>query len=619
MARQAPSAQVIKQIVTLDDGQRMDLVTIDGKYSRDLDDAMWVERAGDGYRVTVAVSDVSSLVEPGSELDTSALARGFTIYRGTRVARPMLPNEISEDAASLNQGATRPAVVVVMTLDRTLDVVGLEIERRQVRIRKRLDHDEALQFAAGNADGSIGEMLRLALSLSAALLVRRRTAGAMTFHDPRSGLVMNEEGRVLHLGRAASAYVLVQEMMIMTNAVLARRMAERGIALLYRNHRARVTANREALMADAALVASGDLDAMMFESRRALVLGRAELGTTIEGHYGLNLPVYCWFTSPIRRYADLVNHRVLLADLSGAPLPDGVELGAIANSLNELYRIENDERGAQYKRRALESAVGEFERADPEEMDAAAFTQAIKAVSNGVDLGTAAIEEMRRRSHVSALTSKDLYRLLTNDSAMAEATRMVAAEHLVRCPHDAYGLFGHAQRTTGWKLADERVATGAMPDGTSMFRADTIVEADGRKIEATCYAPSKKNAMQKALASCLVRFADVEPPEEWSHMPPAARFSGGSGKTSDAPVVNAKGALIAACVARKWPAPAFEMVQAGPPHARTFSCTVRVSRDGGSVEAKGRGASKKEAESQAATEALFRIGPPAKVTSGFSL
>lgn len=585
----------------------MDLVTIDGKYSRDLDDAIWVERVTDGHRVTVAVSDVSAVVEMGSELDAAALARGFSTYRAARTVRPMLPRDISEESASLNQGVSRPAVVAEMTLDHTLDVVGLNIQRRDVRIRQRLDHEEALQVAARDHN-AIAEMLRLALPLSEALLVRRRKAGAMTFHDPEMGLVMNEEGRVVHFGRAAQAYVLIQEIMIMTNAALARRMAERGAPLLYRNHRARVTADREALMADAALVASGNLDPAVFESRRALVLERAEMGTTIGGHFGLNLPCYAWFTSPIRRYADLVNHRLLLADLAGAPAPLRLEeLTAIATSLNELYRRENDDRSRHYKRRALEGAVEQFVGSDPQEMDTASFTQAIKAMSQGFDLGADAIVEMRRRSQTNSLTSKDLFRLLMNDGETAAATRQIVAEHLDRSPHDAYGLFGHAQRTAGWNLATEKVAVGTMPDGTSVFSAEITVHAEGHRLDGAGWASSKKGAMQKALAACLIRLAGLQPPETWSRMPSTARFGATKGERPSAAGANEKGALIAACATRRLAVPAFETVQSGPQHAPKFTCTVRVAAGGEIVQAAGTGTSKKAAEAQAAAAALARI------------
>lgn len=586
----------------------MDLVTIDGKHSRDLDDAIWVERVADGYRVTIAVSDVSSVVEIGSEVDVSALTRGFTTYRATTTVRPMLPRDISERTASLNHGVPRPAVVVTLTLDDALDVVATDIHRCEVRIRRRLDHEEALQSAARD-NNTIGEMLRLALPLSEALLVRRRKAGAMTFHDRNIGLVMNEEGRVVHFGRSAQAYVLIQEMMIMANAALARRMAERSAPLLYRNHRARVTADRETLMADAALVASGNLNQAVFESRRALVLERAEMGTTIGGHFGLNLPCYAWFTSPIRRYADLVNHRVLLADLAGAPAPFGIgDLDGIATSLNELYRRDSDERSRHYKRRAMEGAVEQFIGSDPQEMDTASFTQAIKAVSQGFDLGLDVIAEMRRRSQTNSLTSKDLFRLLTNDGETAAATRQIVAEHLVQSPQDAYGLFVHAQHTVEWSLTSETLTVGMMPDGTSVFSAEMTVEASGRRVAGSGWASSKKGAMQKALAACLVRLVGLQPPDAWNRIPSTARFgSPARGAKPSSGGGNEKGALLAACVARKLGAPAFETIQSGPQHAPKFACTVRIESGGETVEMAGSGTSKKAAEAQAAAAALAQI------------
>lgn len=580
----------------------MDLVTIDGTYSRDLDDAIAVEaEPGGGYKVSVAVSDVAAAVPIGSADDVAALERGFTTYRATRTVRPMLPTEISEDRASLVAMRRRAGVLVAMRLASNLDLVSTEVGRGTVRVARRFDHEGVLLAAEG--DGGIAPMLRRALAVSEALLVRRQAAGAMTFWDAARGLVMTEDGKVLHLGRAARAYVLVQEMMIMANAALAVRMAERGLSILYRNHRAKPIASREALRHDIDMMAVGALAPTAIETRSRLVMERATLGTTAEGHYGLNLPVYGWFTSPIRRFADLVNHRILLADLAGEPAPYPRErLEEIAATLNARYAEEAAKVSEGFKRRAIDDAV-DVALEKPRALGASGMTQALGAGAAGVDLGEAFFAETARRARDGQITAKDLFRL----AAMKEVptARAIVTEHLERHPEAAYSLLNHAQNAAGWKVSAEDVA-GRGPDHARVFSATMRVGIEGTTFEGAAVGQQKKLTMQRALAAALIRFAGGEPPADWAVAPVAPEPPQQPAAPPSASA-NPKGDLLELCTARKWKAPTFESVRSGPPHAPRFDCTVVVTGAGRRYEGSGSGSAKRAAEAAAAAEVLARI------------
>ena len=588
----------------------MDFVTIDGAHSRDLDDAIWIGKTADGFRVAVAVADVASQVSIGSAVDQEAMARGFSVYRADRTVQPMLPLALSEGVCSLNVGKSCPAVVLEIALDSDLDAVSVEVARRPITIARRLSHESAIVAAAG--DDPVGAMLKDAFPLSEALLRKRRAAGALTFSS--RGLLMNEEGVVMDLGRLARSYVLVQEFMILANATLAFRMAERGVPLLYRNHRARLTANRSSLEHDLDMMAEGALSPMTFESRRGLVMEPARVGPTIEGHFALNLPVYAWFTSPIRRFADLVNHRILLADLEGSEPPYRPEdLKDIAASLNARYEEEATRESQPYKKRAVEAALRAVADGRAECLEGPGFTQAVKAMAAGAELGDAFIAETRRRSQDGLLTSKDLYRLLFMEGPAAGEARAIAIKHIETRPDQACAIVNHAQTIAGWTVSEPEPETARLPNGALLFKGRITIDASGRKHAATAYALQKKLAMQRAMAAALMMMVGETAPADWTVKPEVDLKP----KPTNAapPPANAKGELLMMCRQRSWPTPTFEVVKSGPDHLPSFDCTVSVGLASGALRAQGSAGSRRAAEGEAAAALMAELARETRLSA----
>lgn len=589
----------------------MEFVTIDGVHSRDLDDALWVDRTADGFLVKVAISDVASQVPIGSETDLEAMRRGFSTYRAECIMQPMLPAELSEDVCSLRVGKSCAAMVVEIELDRDLDVQSVETRQRDIRIARRLSHESAI--AAASVEDRVGAMLKDAFGLSEALLRKRLATGAMAFSSP-AGLLMNEEGVVLNLGRSARSYVLVQELMIMTNAIMALQMAERGVPLLYRNHRARLTASRDSLTHDLEMMAQGALSPMTFESRRGLVMEPARVGPTIEGHYALNLPVYAWFTSPIRRFVDLVNHRILMADCRGERQPYRLEdLKEIAACLNARYEEEARRESQPYKKRAAEAALRVVAEGRAERLEGSGFTQAVKAMAAGADLGDSFIAETRRRSQEGGLTSKDLYRLLFMEGPAALEARTIAIEHIETRPDHAYALVNHAQAVAGWTVSEPEPEAARLPNGALLFSARISINANGRKHVATAYALQKKLAMQRGMAAALMVMVGKTPPEDWTTKPQVqARPNAPKSATSPA---NAKGELLTTCRQRGWPEPTFEVVKSGPDHLPNFECTVSVTLASRTPRARGSAGSRRAAEGEAAAALMTELARETRLSA----
>lgn len=580
----------------------MDFVTIDGVNSRDLDDAIWIGRTADGFRVVVAVADVASQVSIGSAVDLEAMARGFSVYRADRIVQQMLPLALSEGVCSLNVGKSCPAVVVDIALDLELDVMSVEVARRPISIARRLSHESAIGAAA--EDDPVGAMLRDAFLLSEALLRKRRAAGALAFSS--RGLLMNEEGAVMDLGRLARSYVLVQEFMILANASLAFRMAERGVPLLYRNHRARLTANRGSLEHDLDMMAEGALSPMTFESRRGLVMEPARVGPTVEGHFALNLPVYAWFTSPIRRFADLVNHRILLADLEGSQSPYRPDdLKHIAGSVNARYEEEAARESQPYKKRAVEAALKAVADGRASRLEGSGFTQAVKAMAGGAELGEAFIAETRRRSQEGLLTSKDLYRLLFMEGSAAGEARAIAIKLIETRPDQAYAIVNYAQTVAGWTVSEPEPEAARLPNGALLFKGRIGIVAVGRKYAATAYALQKKLAMQRAMAAALMVMVGETVPAEWT-VKPELEVKSKPAKAASPPA-NAKGELLMMCRQRSWPTPTFEVVKSGPDHSPNFDCTVSVVLASGVLRGQGSAGSRRAAEGEAAAALMAEL------------
>lgn len=193
-------------------------VTIDAIHSRDLDDALWVERDGEGWRVTVCVADVAAHVLPGSAEDAEARALGQTRYAASEARLPMLPREISEGGLSLSPGNIGDVLAFHATLGPDLGIRSLETEVATLDHAGRLDHASAAALIDGGNGAAVPRMLRRASSLAEALLEARQRAGALAFFSRADALLADEDGRIVDLGasRGSSvAYVLVQEMMIL--------------------------------------------------------------------------------------------------------------------------------------------------------------------------------------------------------------------------------------------------------------------------------------------------------------------------------------------------------------------------------------------------------------------
>ena len=340
-----------------EDWRHEPLLTIDPPDAKDHDDAVMAVPDGDpdnpgGTIVTVAIADVGWYVRPHSALDREALKRGNSVYFPDRVV-PMLPERISNDLCSLREGEDRPAIAVRMVFAADGRKRGHRFHRIMMRSLAKLSYQQAEEAFEGRP-GHLNQDVRNALSnLWAGYEILKRGRDAREPLDldlPERKVIVGKDGAIERIVVPArlEAMRLIEEMMIQANVAAAETLEARKSPLVYRIHDAPSMAKQEALRdflksIELSFPKGGNLRPSHFnrileragESEHGPLLNEVVLRTQAQaeyspeniGHFGLNLRRYAHFTSPIRRYADLIVHRALIRALDFGPggLSEGIE------------------------------------------------------------------------------------------------------------------------------------------------------------------------------------------------------------------------------------------------------------------------------------------------------
>ena len=345
-----------------DDWRDLPLITIDPADAKDHDDAVFAEPDTDeknpgGTIVTVAIADVAAYVRSGSALDRESLKRGNSVYFPDRVV-PMLPERISNDLCSLKEQVDRPALAVRMTFSADGRKVRHTFHRIMMKSAARLAYQQAQAAIDGAPDAATAPILETVLKpLWAAyeILKRGRTSRQPLELDlPERKILLKPDGTVdrVIVPDRLDAHKLIEEFMIQANVAAAETLEAKRQALVYRIHDAPSLAKQESLREFLAtlgmsLARGAQMKPGQFNSILERVRGEDNEGLVNEvvlrsqsqaiyspenlGHFGLNLRRYAHFTSPIRRYADLIVHRALIGALG---------LGADGITRSEEERLE---------------------------------------------------------------------------------------------------------------------------------------------------------------------------------------------------------------------------------------------------------------------------------------
>ena len=330
------------------------IITIDGATSKDFDDAVSLEKDEQGRWVLgVHIADVSHYVQPGTPLDLEAYERGTSVYFADQVV-PMLPEALSNGICSLNPQVDRLALSCILTLDREGAVADHRIAKTVIRSTERMTYGDCNKLLAGEDPALAAKydhilpMLKDMAALAKVLEARRRRRGGLDLETQESQVLCDQQGEpvAVVLRRQGESEKLIEAFMLAANECVAQHLAEAGRPCVYRVHEKPSTEKTDALRT---LVAPLGYDlktadgpglqklldwakgkpeegAVSLMVLRSLMKARYD-GENL-GHFGLAAPYYCHFTSPIRRYPDLMVHRILTAILDGKWDKEGKRLTA---------------------------------------------------------------------------------------------------------------------------------------------------------------------------------------------------------------------------------------------------------------------------------------------------
>ena len=346
------------------------LVTIDGADARDFDDAVHAEPDGDGYRLLVAIADVAHYVRPGSALDREALRRGNSAYFPDRVV-PMLPEALSNGWCSLKPGEDRSVLYAEMRIDREGGKISHRFGRGLMRSAARLTYEQVQAEHDGDGDntgvGLPAGQITVLYAAFRALLGARLRRGTLDLDLPERKIALGPDGRVASVAPRPrlDSHRLIEEFMVLANVAAAEELERLRRACVYRVHAPpsdeKLASLRDFLstlgipLKPAGEVRPADLDAILARVRdtpmaqqvnEVMLRSQSQAAYSPDnvGHFGLSLRAYAHFTSPIRRYADLLVHRSLIAGLRLGP--GGLDAGAEALFPEQADAITATERRA---------------------------------------------------------------------------------------------------------------------------------------------------------------------------------------------------------------------------------------------------------------------------------
>ncbi|MCA1659839.1 MAG: ribonuclease R, partial [Verrucomicrobiaceae bacterium] len=369
------------------------IVTIDPDDARDFDDAINVERIpGGGWRVGVHIADVAAYVKRGSALDREAYKRGNSVYLPDRVI-PMLPERLSNGVCSLRPDVNRLTHSVFVEFGRDGRAKSTRFGRAVIRSARRLTYREAYALLKSPPKDQLGERLHVAWELASLLRKRRFEHGSLDLDFPEVKVRLDGEGKPIALERIENdeSHQLIEEFMLAANEAVARELKNRSIPTVYRVHEnpdpdklaeyrelilsynykvGDLTNRRELQRLLASLAGKPEEQALKIGLLKSLK--RARYAPQPLGHFGLAKNNYTHFTSPIRRYADLVVHRGLgELEQSRKSRADMGQIAAIAEHISITERVAAEAEIDSVKMKKLEFFQRQLEARDPQVFRAA--------------------------------------------------------------------------------------------------------------------------------------------------------------------------------------------------------------------------------------------------------
>lgn len=337
--------KVLKSANSLEDINESDLegrisflddlvITIDGADTKDIDDAVSIRENENSYTLCVHIADVSNYVKTGDALDVEAFSRGTSVYLADRVL-PMLPVKLSNGLCSLNEGELRLTMTAVMEIDKDGNLIKSSFCKSYIKSAHKMTYDDVWSILGdGNEDLSKKykdalPTLKSLYSLAKKLEKKSQNRGTIDFNIPEAKAILNDDGKAVDivLRETNFAHKMIEEFMVLANSAVAKFLSENEAPAIYRVHENPNEQKLESVrkfLYNAGYKKLGTIKNMLSLTKETPLesvvstmllrsMAKAKYSSDNLGHFGLALSDYCHFTSPIRRYPDLVCHRALKA------------------------------------------------------------------------------------------------------------------------------------------------------------------------------------------------------------------------------------------------------------------------------------------------------------------
>jgi len=332
------------------------IITIDSESAKDLDDAVSVRQVRNGWELGVHIADVSFYVPRGSLLDKDAFARGTSVYLNRHVV-PMFPHELSDDLCSLNANSQKLALSAFLSIDTTGKVTAARFEKTVIQVARRFSYNEVEAILRGKKDAD-AHHLKVMADLAKILRIRRHEQGGLEFEVPEVRTSLDDSGDAVGVTVPVrnEAEMMIEDFMLAANEQVASFLSKKG-ASIFRIHASpdqeklqefvkfargiglglRVPAdNTPRAMQHLLEEVRSNPNAGVLSSLLLRTMQKAVYSTDNPGHFGLAFADYTHFTSPIRRYPDLVVHRLLSAAIEGKKAYTQKELERIAEQATKM-------------------------------------------------------------------------------------------------------------------------------------------------------------------------------------------------------------------------------------------------------------------------------------------
>lgn len=384
-------AKNISQVVELKnfkkraDYTKLKVITIDGEDARDFDDALSVERLENGYKLYVHIADVSNYVVENSALDKSAYERGTSVYFSNQVI-PMLPKELSNGICSLNEGVNRLTLTVEILLDNNANVLSSSVREGVICSTHRMTYTEVMNILSGDKMliekyADVYDDILAYQDISNKLKLIREKRGEIRFNLPEPYILENDAGEIVSIEKRVQdeSHEIIESLMVLANECVAKTYFDKKLPFIYRVHEkpdadklTRICSLLNGMGVANNLDEEGE-SPMAFQTITKKIEGlpgeqtmmklmlrsmmKARYAPQCLGHFGLASEYYCHFTSPIRRYPDLMIHRIIKQYINGVPFDELkrkyvpiVERASEQSSLTEKNADEAEREVDDYKK-----------------------------------------------------------------------------------------------------------------------------------------------------------------------------------------------------------------------------------------------------------------------------